>query len=187
MPKSSTFIFTKKEISLREKLNGIESTFFILEGKNLWNWNSRKFFASACKWVTGPVMYFMSPTKVVPCSALCSYSRDYFIVSIECNNSIAVNVSHNLQGTPFFNGKLILHDPPGMGNGNRGLARPFNPGNVLANTSNNGGGFLMTSPPSKLGAIPKKMPSPAAQVHIQSLFRNWRFILVKMPYPASPI
>lgn len=69
---------------------------------------------------------------------------------------------HN--GTPFFNGKLILHDPPGMGNGNRGLARPFNPGNVLANTSNNGGGFLMTSPPSKLGAIPKKMPSPAAQV-----------------------
>ena len=176
----------KKEISLREKLNGIESTFFILEGKNLWNWISRKFFASACKWVTGPVMYFMSPTKV-PCSALCSYSRDYFIVSIECNNSIAVNVSHNLQGTPFFNGKLILHDPPGMGNGNRGLARPFNPGNVLANTSNNGGGFLMTSPPSKLGAIPKKMPSPAAQVHIQSLFRNWRFILVKMPYPASPI
>jgi len=69
---------------------------------------------------------------------------------------------HN--GTPFFNGKLILHDPPGMGNGNRGLARPFNPGNVLANTSNNAGGFLMTSPPSKLGAIPKKMPSPAAQV-----------------------
>ena len=52
-----------------------------------------------------------------------------------------------------------------MGNGNRGLARPFNPGNVLANTSNNAGGFLMTSPPSKLGAIPKKMPSPAAQVH----------------------
>ena len=94
---------------------------------------------------------------------------------------------HISQGTPFFNGKLILHDPPGMGNGNRGLARPFNPGNVLANTSNNAGGFLMTSPPSKLGAIPKKMPSPAAQVHIQSLFRNWRFILVKMPYPASPI
>ena len=123
---------------------------------------------------------------VLSCTS-CSYSRGYFIVSIECNNSIAVNVSHNLQGTPFFNGKLILHDPPGMGNGNRGLARPFNPGNVLANTSNNAGGFLMTSPPSKLGAIPKKMPSPAAQVHIQSLFRNWRFILVKMPYPASPI
>ena len=77
----------------------------------------------------------------------------------------SINVSTNSQGTPFFNGKLILHDPPGMGNGNRGLARPFNPGNVLANTSNNAGGFLMTSPPSKLGAIPKKMPSPAAQVH----------------------
>lgn len=66
-------------------------------------------------------------------------------------------------GTPFFNGKLILHDPPGLANGARGVARPFNPGNVLA-SSNPNAGFLMTSPPSKLGAIPKKMPSPAALV-----------------------
>merc|ERR1719415_52987 len=70
-------------------------------------------------------------------------------------------------GTPFFNGKLILHDPPGLANGTRGVAaRPFNPGNVLGGdgggTSDNG--FMMSSPPSKLGAIPKKMPSPAAQV-----------------------
>lgn len=65
-------------------------------------------------------------------------------------------------GTPFFNGKLILHDPPGLANGARGVMRPFSAGNVLASTSNNG--FMMTSPPSKLGAIPKKMPSPAAQV-----------------------
>jgi len=65
-------------------------------------------------------------------------------------------------GTPFFNGKLILHDPPGLANGARGVVRPFNPGNVL---SNSGTGFMMSSPPSvKLGAIPKKMPSPAAQV-----------------------
>lgn len=68
-------------------------------------------------------------------------------------------------GTPFFNGKLILHDPPGLANGARGVMRPFNPGNVLGGNSTNGpGGFMMTSPPSKFGAIPKKMPSPAAQV-----------------------
>lgn len=71
-------------------------------------------------------------------------------------------------GTPFFNGKLILHDPPGLANGARGVMRPFNPGNVLGGNSTNGlnglGGFTMTSPPSKFGAIPKKMPSPAAQV-----------------------
>jgi hypothetical protein len=48
----------------------------------------------------------------------------------------------------------------------------FNPGNVLManNTAAAGGGLLMTSPSSALGAIPKKMaPSPAAQV---SLFEN---------------
>ena len=70
-----------------------------------------------------------------------------------------------LQGTPFFNGKLILHDPPGLANGARGVMRPFNPGNILGGNSTNGpGGFMITSPPSKFGAIPKKMPSPAAQV-----------------------
>jgi len=68
-------------------------------------------------------------------------------------------------GTPFFNGKLILHDPPGLANGARGAMRPFNPGNILGGNSTNGpGGFMITSPPSKFGAIPKKMPSPAAQV-----------------------
>ena len=83
-----------------------------------------------------------------------------------------------LQGTPFFNGKLILHDPPGltMGNGARGSSRPFNTGNILApnggsNTNGypvmGGGGFTLNSPPSKLGAIPKKMPSQAAQVILQ--------------------
>ena len=72
---------------------------------------------------------------------------------------------HFLQGTPFFNGKLILHDPPGLANGARGVMRPFNPGNILGGNSTNGpGGFMITSPPSKFGAIPKKMPSPAAQV-----------------------
>ena len=70
-----------------------------------------------------------------------------------------------MQGTPFFNGKLILHDPPGLANGARGAMRPFNPGNILGGNSTNGpGGFMITSPPSKFGAIPKKMPSPAAQV-----------------------
>lgn len=72
---------------------------------------------------------------------------------------------HN--GTPFFNGKLILHDPPGLANGARGVAaRPFNPGNVLGGDGggSSDNGFMMSSPPSKLGAIPKKMPSPAAQV-----------------------
>ena len=61
---------------------------------------------------------------------------------------------------------MILHDPPGLANGARGVMRPFNPGNVLGGNSTNGpGGFMMTSPPSKFGgAIPKKMPSPAAQV-----------------------
>jgi len=69
-------------------------------------------------------------------------------------------------GTPFFNGKLILHDPPGLANGARGVSRPFNPGNVLGgiSTTNGNTGFMMTSPPSKLGAIPKKLPSPAAQI-----------------------
>merc|ERR1712012_683240 len=77
-------------------------------------------------------------------------------------------------GTPFFNGKLILHDPPGLNtNGaSRGTSRPTGC-NILAMQSNGsgscypgagGGGFTLTSPPSKLGAIPKKMPSPAAQV-----------------------
>ena len=80
-----------------------------------------------------------------------------------------LSIIHYLQGTPFFNGKLILHDPPGMGNGTRGVVRPFTPGNVLAASSNNTG-FLMTSPTPKLGAIPKKMPSPAAQV---LLIRDW--------------
>ena len=78
-----------------------------------------------------------------------------------------LSIIHYLQGTPFFNGKLILHDPPGMGNGTRGVVRPFTPGNVLAASSNNTG-FLMTSPTPKLGAIPKKMPSPAAQVRLMA-------------------
>ena len=77
------------------------------------------------------------------------------------------------QGTPFFNGKLILHDPPGLSNGaSRGATRHFSAGNVLAPYSTMGiqapgtmmGGFTLTSPPSKLGAIPKKMPSKADQV-----------------------
>ena len=72
-----------------------------------------------------------------------------------------------MQGTPFFNGKLILHDPPGLANGARGAMRPFNPGNILGGNSTNGpGGFMITSPPSKFGAIPKKMPSPAANVQV---------------------
>ena len=82
--------------------------------------------------------------------------------------NFALIMIHFFQGTPFFNGKLILHDPPGLANGARGVMRPFNPGNVLGGNSTNGlnglGGFTMTSPPSKFGAIPKKMPSPAAQV-----------------------
>ena len=52
--------------------------------------------------------------------------------------------------------------------------RPFNPGNILGGNSTNGpGGFMITSPPSKFGAIPKKMPSPAAQVGFSFLpFRH---------------
>ena len=84
-----------------------------------------------------------------------------------------LNYFCKLQGTPFFNGKLILHDPPGLNtNGaSRGTSRPTGC-NLLAMQSNGsgscypgaGGGFTLTSPPSKLGAIPKKMPSKAAQV-----------------------
>lgn len=57
---------------------------------------------------------------------------------------------------PFFSGKLILHDPPGLTTGSRGI-RPN-----IGNMNDNG---QMRSPPSSLGAIPKRMlPSPAAQV-----------------------
>ena len=93
------------------------------------------------------------------------------MISLHFLNNFRINFSERLlwltflQGTPFFNGKLILHDPPGLANGARGVMRPFNPGNILGGNSTNGpGGFMITSPPSKFGAIPKKMPSPAAQV-----------------------
>ena len=94
-----------------------------------------------------------------------------------------------MQGTPFFNGKLILHDPPGLANGARGAMRPFNPGNILGGNSTNGpGGFMITSPPSKFGAIPKKMPSPAAQVGFSFLpFRHTNSFNLRSMYYARGV